>query len=108
VGYSIISRTALPPDVFIIQFKYYNNLNTLWSLDYIRNLDPQITPYNEDNEDQNVQPGDFLNHAYKDEQSLDYSVYDGHSTDYIANCRDVDPPMKDMYALRFFRMHRTF
>jgi hypothetical protein len=67
-------------------------------------LNPKITPYNDDNEDQNVQPGDVLNHGYKDELCLDYSVYDGRSTDYVPNCRDVDSPMKDMYALRLICM----
>jgi hypothetical protein len=66
-----------------------------------RGLDPQIIPYNDDNEDQKVQPGDVLNHGYKDELSLDYSMYDGHTTDYTAICREVDLPMKDMYALLF-------
>jgi hypothetical protein len=80
------------------QFKYYHNENALWSVDYVRSLDSQIIPYNDDNEDQNTQPGDVLNHEYKDELSLDYSVYDGNSTDYISNCRNVDPSAKDMYA----------
>jgi hypothetical protein len=66
-------------------------------------------PYNDDNEDQTVQPGDVLNHRCKEELSLDYSVYDGHSTDYIANCHDVDSPMKEMYAVHFMiGMSRTF
>jgi hypothetical protein len=73
-------------------------------VDYVRSLDPQIIPYNDGNEDQMVQPGDVLNHGYKDELSLDYSLYDGHSTDDIPNCRDVDPLMKDMYAVRFIWM----
>jgi hypothetical protein len=74
-------------------------------MDYMRSLDPQIIPYNDDNEDQNVQPGDILNHGYKDEFSLDYSVYDGNPADYIAMSRDVDPPMKDMYAV--FYLHAS-
>jgi hypothetical protein len=68
-------------------------------VDYVRSLNPQIIPYNDDNEDQNVRPGDVLNHEYKDELPLDYSMYDGHSTDYIPSCGDVDLPMKDMYAV---------
>lgn len=94
--------------ILVIQFKYYHNVNSLWSVDYVRGLNPQITPYDDDSEDQNVQPGDVLNHGYKDELCLDYSVYDGRSTDYIPNCRDVDSPMKDMYALRFICMSRNF
>jgi hypothetical protein len=70
-------------------------------VDYVCSLDPQVIPYNDDSEDQNIQPGDVLNHEYKDELSLDYSVYDGHSTDDIPNCHDVNPPMKDMYVVRF-------
>jgi hypothetical protein len=87
---------------FAVQFKYYHNENALWSVDYVRSLSDRIIPYNDDNEDQNVQPGDILNHGYKDELSLDYSMYDGHSIDYLANCREVDPLVKDMYAARLF------
>jgi hypothetical protein len=107
-GIFIFFRVSLPSDMLVIQFKYYHNVNSLWSVDYVRGLNPQITPYNDDNEDQNVQPGDVLNHGYKDELCLDYSVYDGRSTDYIPNCRDVDSPMKDMYALRLFACLRNF
>ena len=77
-------------------------------MDYIRGLDPQIIPYNDDNEDQNVQPGDVLNHGYTDELSLDYSIYDGHSTEYIPNCGDFNTPMKDMYAVRLICMPYAF
>jgi hypothetical protein len=104
----IISWTVLPYDVLSLQFKYCHNRSALWTADYILSLDPQITPYNDDNEDQNVQPGDVLNHGYKDDLSLDYSMYDGHSTDYIPNCGDVNPSMKDMYAVRLICMPRTF
>jgi hypothetical protein len=71
-------------------------------VDYVRKLSSPIIPYNDDNEDRNVQPTDVLNHGYKDELSLDYSVYDGHSTDHIQvpNCGDVDPLMNDMYVAR--------
>jgi hypothetical protein len=68
-------------------------------VDYVRRLSSPIISYNDDNEDKDVKPGDVLNHGYKDELSLDYSVYDGHSADFIPNCGDVDPPMKDMYAV---------
>lgn len=90
-----------------MQFKYYHNVNSLWSVDYVRGLDPQITPYNDDNEDQDVHLGDVLNHGHKNELCLDYSVYDGRSTDYIPNFHDVDSPMKDMYALRFICKSRN-
>ena len=93
--------------MFIMQFKYYHNVNSLWSVDYVRGLDPQITPYNDDNEDQDVHLGDVLNHGHKNELCLDYSVYDGRSTDYIPNFHDVDSPMKDMYALRFICKSRN-
>jgi hypothetical protein len=73
-------------------------------MDYLHSLDPQTIPYNDDNEVQNIQPGDILTHGYKDELSLDYSMYDCHSIDYIPNCRDVDSPMKDMYDVRFICM----
>ena len=73
-------------------------------MDYVRSLDPQIIPYNDEDEDQHVQPGEILNHRYRDELSLDSSVYNRHPTSNISNCRDVDPPMKDMYAVRFICM----
>jgi hypothetical protein len=87
-----------------LQFKYFYNEKSIWSVDYVRSLDSPIIPYNDDNEDQNVKLGDILNHEYKDEQSLDYSVYD----EYIPECGDVDPPMKDMYAFRLICTLRTF
>ena len=69
-------------------------------MDYVRGLDSQIIPYNDDTEDQNIRPGDVLNHGYKDELSLDYSTYEGHPTEYTPGCGDVDLPLKDMYAVR--------
>jgi hypothetical protein len=84
--------------MLVVQFKYYDHRNALWTLDYVRSLDPQVIPYNDEDEDQNVKPGNVLNHEYKDELSLDYSVYDGHSIDYIPNCRDVGSPVNNMYA----------
>ena len=107
-GLFIISWTALPFDVLFIQFKYYHNINDLWTMDYVRSLVPQIIPYNDEDEDQNIQPGDVLNHGYKDDLSLDYSVYEEHSTGYIPNYCDVGPPMKDMYAVHLICMTRTF
>jgi hypothetical protein len=87
--------------VLSIKFKYYHTENTLLSVNYIRSLDSQIIPYNDDNEDQTVQPEDILNHGYRDELSLDYSVYGGCPTHYLPNCRDVGSPVNDMYALAF-------
>ena len=76
-------------------------------MDYIRGLDPQIIPYNDDDDDdKNVRICDVLNHAYKDELSLDLSMYDGHSAGYIPNCGDVDPQTKYMYAVRLLFMLR--
>jgi hypothetical protein len=77
-------------------------------VDYLRSLDPHVIPYNDDNEDQNIRPRDVLNYEYKDELSLDYSVYDEHSTDHIPNYGDVDPLMKDMYAVRLICMPHVF
>ena len=96
--------------MLVIQFKYYHNVYSLWSVDYVCGLDSRIIPYDDNNEDQDVRPGDILNHGYKEELCLDYSVYDGRSTDCIPNCDDVDSesPMKDMYALRFICMPRNF
>lgn len=53
-------------------------------------------PYDDANEDQNVEPKDVLNYEYKDEQVLDYWVYDGHSISDIPSYRDVGSPLKDM------------
>ncbi len=90
-----------------MQFKYYHNANALWSVDHVRSLDLQVIPCNDEDEDQNVRLGDVLNHGYKDKLSLDYSVYDGYSTDYIPNGRDVDSPVKDMCASRFICVPRS-
>jgi hypothetical protein len=92
-GLFIISRIALPSNMLVIQFKYHHNRNALWSVDYVRSLDPQVIPYNDKDEDQNVKPEDVLNHEYKGELSLDYS---GHSIDYVPNCRDADSAVNDM------------
>ncbi|KAH9995914.1 hypothetical protein BJV74DRAFT_883811 [Russula compacta] len=77
-------------------FKYGFHSDALWSEDYVRTLDPKVIPYNDENEDQNVQPGDILNYEYKDELSLDNWVYDGHSTDDIPSHREVEAPLRDM------------
>ena len=97
-GSFILFWVTPPSDVFALQFKFCQNLKTLWSEDYVRGLDSQIVPCDE-NEDQRVQLGDFSNHEYKDGLSLDYSVYDGPLTLNISNYSDVDPSMKDMYAV---------
>jgi hypothetical protein len=101
----ISSQTTLPSDVLSLQFKYYYNENALWSADYVRGLDPRIIPYNDENEDQNVQPGNILHHEYKDELSLDYSVYDRQSTDNIPS---YGSPVEDMYDVHSFCMSRMF
>ena len=107
-GLFIISWIDLPFDVLVIQFKYFHDPGALWSVHYVRSLDAEVIPYNDGDEDQNIQPEDVLNHGHKDKLSLDFSMYDQRSTDYISNCRDVDPPMKDMYALRFICVPHTF
>jgi len=43
-----------------------------------------------------------LKHEYKDELALDDWVYDGHSIDDTPDYRDIEPPLKDMYALHFY------
>ena len=72
-------------------------------MDYVRSLNPPVIPYNDANEDQNVKLEDILKYEYMDDLSLDNWVYDGHSIDDIPNYRDVEPPLKDMWALRFVR-----
>jgi hypothetical protein len=56
-------------------------------------------PYDEDSEDQNIQPKDVLNYELKDEVSLDDWVYDEQFADAILNYGDVEPSLKDLYAL---------
>ena len=91
-----------------LQFKHFHDEESFWSVDDIRSLKSPIIPYDDDNEDQNVELGDILNHGYKDEQSLDYSVYDRRSTECSSKCGDVNPPMKNMYAFHLICMLRTF
>jgi hypothetical protein len=66
-------------------------------VDYVRNLKSPVIPYNDAAEDLN-KPDDVLKYEHTDELSLDDWVYDGHSIDDIPNYRDVEPPLKDMYA----------
>jgi hypothetical protein len=74
-------------------------------VDYVRSLDSQVIPFNDEDEDQNV--GDIVKHGYKEGLSLDYSGYDGRSTDYIPNCHDFDPPLKDMYVGYLFYLNAS-
>jgi hypothetical protein len=74
----------------------------LWSSDYVRTLDPPVIPSTDANEDQNVGQGEVLKYEPKDDLLLDGWVYDGHSIDDTPNYRDVEPPLKDMYALRCY------
>ncbi len=75
----------------------------MWSGDYVRDLDPQITPYDDADEDQNIKPEDVLKFESLGEPSLDYWVYDGHSIDDIPTYRDVESPLKDMFV-RYFTL----
>ncbi|KAH9034700.1 hypothetical protein EDB85DRAFT_2220184 [Lactarius pseudohatsudake] len=79
-------------------FKYFYSGKDLWSSNYIRSLDPLVTPYDDSNEDQNVKLEDILKHEHKDELALNDSdwVYDGHSIDDTPNYPDVEPPLKDI------------
>ena len=62
----------------------------------MRSFSQPVTSYDDANEDQNVEPKDILNYDHKNEQVLDYWVYDGHSISDIPDYRDVGPPLKDM------------
>jgi len=66
-------------NVFVPQFKIFGKLYEssikLWTVDYLRSIDPEVIPYNKDNEDGNIQPGDVLNWEYKEELSLDDWMY---------------------------------
>ncbi|KAI9464114.1 hypothetical protein BJY52DRAFT_887425 [Lactarius psammicola] len=77
-------------------FKYFYNENVLWSSDYVRNLYPQVIPYDDANEDKDVKLDEILKYEQKDELALDDWVYDGHSTDDTPNYPDVEPPLKDI------------
>ncbi|KAI0249341.1 hypothetical protein BJV78DRAFT_1347821 [Lactifluus subvellereus] len=77
-------------------FKYFHDGKALWSVNYVRDLDPPVIPYNDASEDQNVKPEDILKYEYTDELALDSWVYDGHSTEDIPSYRDVKPPLKDI------------
>jgi hypothetical protein len=65
-------------------------------VDYVQSLSHPVTPYNDANEDQDIQPKDILNYDYKDEQALDYWVYDGHTIYDIPSHPDADSPLKNM------------
>ena len=75
----------------------------MWSADYVRNLDPQVIPYAANEED--VKLDEILKYGYKDELALAEWVYDGHSIDETPNYGDVEPPLKDMYALHSSYLH---
>jgi hypothetical protein len=95
--------------VFYLQFKYFHNDGkSLWTVDYVRGLRHEVILYDDDNEEQDVQPGDFLNYGYKDEPSVDNGMYDGHSVDDISNYGDVEPPLKDMYVLTFICINHIY
>ncbi|KAH9955358.1 hypothetical protein BC827DRAFT_878060 [Russula dissimulans] len=77
-------------------FKYFHNEKTLWTVDYVRNLNSPVIPYHETDEGRNIKPEDLLKYEYTNELSLDSWVYDGYSTDDVPNYRDVEPPLKDI------------
>ena len=74
-------------------------MKLLWTADYIKGLNNQVIPYNDDNEDQDIQPGSILNYGYKDELSLDSGVYDGQPVDDTVAYCNTEPPLKNMYVL---------
>jgi hypothetical protein len=77
-------------------FKYFFSPNDLWSEDYVRNLDPQVIPYDDANEDKDVKLDEILKYEYKDELALAEWVYDEHSIDDAPNHGDVEAPLKDL------------
>ncbi len=101
VGYPF---SSLLPVYFLRfpQFKYFLNEKDLWTPDYVRTLDPPVIPYNDSDEEQNVRLEDILKHECKDELALADWIYDGRSIDDTPNHGDVEPPLKDMYALHFY------
>jgi hypothetical protein len=77
-------------------------------VDYVRGLDNQVIPYNDDNEVQDVEPGSVLNCRYKNELSVDDRMYDGRSVYDVPGHRDAHPPLKDMYVLPLICMNYVF
>jgi hypothetical protein len=83
-------------------------MKVLWTADYIRGLNNQVIPYNDDNEDQDIQPGSILNYGCKDEFSVDNGVYDRQPIDDTADYSDVEPQLKDMYVFISICVNCTF
>ncbi|KAI0265430.1 hypothetical protein BC834DRAFT_879420 [Gloeopeniophorella convolvens] len=77
-------------------FKYFHSEKELWSLDYVRNLKPPVTPYNDSKENQDVKLEDILKYEYTDELTLDTWVYDGHSIDEVPDHSSVESPLRDI------------
>ncbi|KAI0298350.1 hypothetical protein B0F90DRAFT_1669084 [Multifurca ochricompacta] len=98
---NIFSQQKLDPEKQLQNFaygifKYFSRPKDLWSLDYIRGLDPSVISYNDLNEDQDVKLEDILKYGYTDDLTLDDWVYDGHSIDDLPDFGDVEPPLKDI------------
>jgi hypothetical protein len=106
--FSPFGRFCLLTRLFL-QFKYVYDKKALLTVDYIRNLDPSVSSYDDDEtggyEDQSVQPEPeaILNYNLKDEPSPDSQVYCEQFTDAIPNDGNVEPPLKDLYALSMSR-----
>ncbi|KAI9438360.1 hypothetical protein H4582DRAFT_1815080, partial [Lactarius indigo] len=77
-------------------FKHFHIANDLWTADYVRNLDPPVIPYNDEDEDKDIKLEEILKYEHKDELALDDWVYDGYSIDDTPNYPDVEPPLKDI------------
>jgi len=101
----LLGLSRLLTDI-VFQFKYFHNEKPLWSedSDYFLDFDIGVIPYDDANEHQGVNPEEVLKHKYRDEMSLEYWVYDGHTIDDVPNYSDVEPPLNYMYALQFFCM----
>ena len=102
--YGVVRYPCFYPLVYFLKFpkfKYFYDEKDLWSSDYVRTLNSRVIPYNDSNEDQNVRLEDILKHEYKDELTLGDWVYDGHSIDDTPNYGEVEPPLKELYALHF-------
>jgi hypothetical protein len=97
--------------VLFLQFKYVYDKKALLTVDYVRNLYPYVIVYEDDEDDddpddddegQNVEPKSetiILNYEHQDEPSPDDQVYCEQFTDAIPNDDNVEPPLKDLYAL---------
>ncbi|KAI0044626.1 hypothetical protein FA95DRAFT_1496723 [Auriscalpium vulgare] len=77
-------------------FKYIYKETDLWNPKYVKDLDPDVTQYNDATEDQTIKPEDILKHDYSDKLSYDDWVYDGETIERKPDDTNVSSPIKDV------------